>query len=236
MRVSFPLLTLSLSFVIHSPVHAFEGKVAMVMRVESGATMDITYSFKQPKIRTELSADGHKIATITDEAKHEIATLIPEQSQYLILSTDVVGAKLVPDYELNNAEIKETGRTETILGYPCREIIVKNLRETTELWVTRDIGTFVGMGQGSSMPMGGGVGGVNPALGRVWEEILRQQGGFPLRVISRNPAKQQTFRLDATKIEAVPQPSTLFNIPAGYKKIELPKRPMPVQPGKPVRG
>jgi hypothetical protein len=229
--VKIRLLAVSLLLAATLPLaHAFEGRVSLTMTVERGDRMAITYSLKGQKVRTELSAEGHQFASITDLSKLETVMLKPAQRQYIVVSLEppIDKDKVVRDADMANADIKITGKTVTILGYQCNQVLVNDHQTVTEVWVTKELGAFVGMGQGI-IPMGGTFGGNNPAIGRVWEEMLKTKGGFPLRVISRNRAGKQTFKLEATKIEPGPLPDSLLSLPAGYKKFDLPNTSDPIK-------
>jgi hypothetical protein len=200
---------------------AFEGKVNLTMTVEGGDTMAVTYALKGPKVRTELRAQGQQFASVTDTAKHEtILFAPPPQRAYSVWPVDHKSAGVVPGHEMTSANITTTGKTEVILGHKCEELLIKHTHGTTELWLAGDLGVFVGMGQGSAIPMGAGFDGQKPMEGHIWEELLRNRGGFPLRVISRNQAKKQVFKLEATKIEPGSLPDSLFTVPAGYTKSD----------------
>ena len=225
MKIPFRLLAVSLLLAATLPLaYAFEGKVSLTMTVERGDTMAIAYSLKGQKVRTELSAQGHQFASITDLTKRETVMLRPVQRQYVVVSLEppIDSDRLVRDSDMATADIKATGKAATILGYQCHQILVNDHRTVTEVWVTKELGAFVGMGQGP-IPMGGTFGGNNPAIGHVWEEMLKTKGGFPLRVISRDRTGKQTFKLEATKIEPGSLPDSLLTPPAGYKKFDLSK-------------
>jgi hypothetical protein len=220
MKVHLRLLAASVLFgAILSVGHAFEGRVSLLMTVERGRTMTIAYAFKGQKVRTELSAEGHSTASITDLQKNETLLLLAEQRMYMVTppfqNVDTTpGASIKPD-------VKTTGKTDTILGHACNQILVKEKMNVTELWVTEDIGAYVGMGQGG-IPIGAGF---SSTVGPVqWEEVLKDQGAFPLRVISRDPAGKQTVKLEVTKIQPGPLPDSLFAPPAGYQKSNFPER------------
>ena len=72
--------------------------------------------------------------------------------------------------------------------------------------------------------MGGGglFGGRKAAAGAKWEEALKGHGGFPLRVVSRDAKSNESFRMEATKIEPGSLPASLFTPPAGYEKFQMP--------------
>ena len=124
-------------------------------------------------------------------------------------------------------KVEKTGRTETILGYLCEEYVTTDGGNTTEMWITDQLGSFAGLGGGNPMAgmMGGGKrGGGSPASG--WEQALKSKGGaFPLRVVSRDAKGRESFRLEARKIEPGPLPDSDFAPPAGFQKFSMPQIP-----------
>ncbi|MBI2496707.1 MAG: DUF4412 domain-containing protein, partial [Opitutae bacterium] len=103
--------------------------------------------------------------------------------------------------------------------YKCQQVLVKDKGNVTEMWLAEGLGTFMGMGNGGG-PFGGGRG--RGATTSKWEQALKGVGGFPLRVISRDAASKEVFKMEVTKIEPGPQPDSAFAPPAGYQKFQMP--------------
>jgi len=196
-------------------VEAFEGKVSLALTSGKGRVQDMDYSMKAQKLRMDIVAEGRAMSTIMDLTKQEMLMLMPEQGMYMVMPMKKPIEKAVKEAGESTAEIERTGRTETILGYKCDEIVVKDKGAVTEMWVATDLGTFMGLGGG----MGGGGGG---GAGAKWEEVLKGKGGFPLRVISRDAGGKETFKMEATKIEPGALPDSLFVPPPGMQKFNMP--------------
>jgi hypothetical protein len=209
------LLTASLGHAASS----FEGKVTLAITAEKGRTMNMDYSIKGQKLRTDMSADGHQMSSIMDLNKLEMLMLMPEQKMYMVMPIKKPVEEAVKKSEAHTADIEVTGKTDTILGYKCDQILVKDKGTVTEVWVAEGLGVFMGLNQGGG---GGPFGGRKSANAAKWEEALKGKGGFPLRVVSRDAKDRQTFKMEATKIEPGSLPDSLFAPPAGYQKFQMP--------------
>lgn len=206
---------------------AFEGKVSLAMTAEKGRTMNLDYSIKGQQLRTDMNAEGHQVTSIMDLAKLEMLMLMPEQKMYMVMPIKKPIEQAREKAGESTAEVEVTGKTETILGYKCSQILVKDKGSVTEMWVADGLGAFMGLGQGGGgggNPMAGmfGGGGKKSANAAKWEEALKGKGGFPLRVITRDAKGRDSFKMEATKIEPGSLSDSLFSPPAGYQKFEMP--------------
>lgn len=200
---------------------AFEGKVTFAMSGGKDRTQVMDYTMKGSLLRMDINAEGHAASTIMDMGKREMLMLMHAEHMYMVMPM-----KLPPEAATkakameSTAEIEKTGKTETILGYKCQQVLVKDKGVTTEMWLAEGLGTFMGMGGGGGSPFGGGGGG-GAAPGK-WEQALKGLGGFPLRVISHNASNKETFKMEVTKIAPGPQPDSEFTPPADYQKFQMP--------------
>ena len=199
---------------------AFEGKVSLALTAEKGRTTNMDYSLKGRMVRMDINAEGHQMTSIMDLAKLEMIMLMPEQNMYMVMPIKKPVEAAAKAGE-STAEVEVTGKTETILGYKCSQLIVKDKGTVTEMWVAEGLGTFMGLGNGGGGggPFGGGRKAANAAK---WEEALKGKGGFPLRVITRDAKGRDSFKMEATKIEPGSVPDSMFSPPAGYQKFEMP--------------
>jgi hypothetical protein len=207
------LLTTTITFA----ADAFEGQVTMNM-TSKGQAQEMDLTMKGQLQRMDLKAGGHDASMIFDMAKREMTILMHEQHMYMVRPMmDVAKVAEAKSVE-STAELEKTGKTETILGYKCQQVLVKDKDAVTELWLAGGLGAFMGLGGGGN-PMAGGPRGGNAAK---WEKILKGTSGFPLRVISRDPAGKETFRMEATRVTPGPQPDSEFAPPADYQKFAMP--------------
>jgi hypothetical protein len=203
---------------------AFEGKVTLTMTGDRGKPMDMHYSMKGDRVRTDIDAEGHEMSMIMDLPKLEMIILMAEQKMYMVRPLPKPDQQSMEkhDSKAANIDINRTGKTETILGYKADQLLItdKDTGNVTELWVAPDLGNFMGLGNSGGSPFGGRKQSSSAAK---WEEALKgSKGGFPLRVISHDAKGKETFRMEAKKIEPGPLPDSLFAPPAGYQKFEMP--------------
>ncbi|MES1194554.1 MAG: DUF4412 domain-containing protein, partial [Opitutus sp.] len=186
-----------------------------------GKVQDLNYSMKGQKLRMDITAEGHEVATIMDLEKLEMLMLMNEQRMYMVMPIKKPVEQAMAKQGESTADLEVTGKTETILGYKCNQVLVKDKGTTTEVWIAEGLGTFMGLGSGG----GGGnpfARGSKTANTAKWEEALKGKGGFPLRVVSLDGKGKQTFKMEATKIEPGTLPDSLFAPPAGYQKFQMP--------------
>lgn len=216
--VAGSLLAAASSFAADS----FQGKVSLAITPAKGKAQTMNYSMKGQKLRMDMEAEGNAMTSITDMGKMETMMLMPEQKMYMVMSIKKPVEKAMEKQGESTADIEVTGKTETILGYKCSQILVKDKGVVTEMWVADGLGVFMGMGSGGGGGggmFGGRKGGSNEAK---WEKALKGKGGFPLRVISRDAKGKESFKMEATKIEPGTLPDSLFLPPAGYEKFQMP--------------
>jgi len=181
---------------------------------------------EKDKSASDDSAKSQQVTTIMDMEKMEMLMLMPEQKMYMVMPVKKIVDKAVDQAEKDgdlNSEVERTGKTEKILGYTSQQILVtdKEKKTVTEMWITQDLGTFMGLSHGNGG--GGGMfGGHKSATAAKWEEALKGKGGFPLRVVTKNSANVETYRMEATKVEPGPQPDALFVPPDDYQKFSMP--------------
>jgi hypothetical protein len=202
---------------------AFEGKVSLTFTAGRERPMNMDYSLKGQKVRTDINAGGTQAVMIMDAAKQEMIMLMPDQQMYMVMPMQKAVEMAAEKTGATTADIEVTGKTETILGYKCSQILVKDKGTVTETWMAEGLGGFMGMGNGGGMGggMGGMFGGGKSANEAKWEKVMKEKGGFPLRVISRDAKGKETYKMEATKIEPGSLPDSHFSPPAGYKKFSM---------------
>jgi hypothetical protein len=211
------LLTAAQSFA----AGAFEGKISLTFTAERGRAANLDQSFKGQKVRMDMTAEGSLVSTIIDTAKMEMLILMPDQQMYMVMPMQKAAEQVVEKSGASTADIEVTGKTETILGYKCNQVLVKDKGTVTEAWIAEGLGAFMGMGGGG--PMGGGMfGGGKPANTPKWESALKGKGGFPLRVITRDAKGKEIYKMEVTKIQPGSLPDSQFSAPAGYQKFAMP--------------
>lgn len=202
---------------------AFEGRVSLGITAEKGGEQVIDFAMKGDFVRMEpQSGEARGAAMIMNAAKQEMTILMPSERMYMVMPMRGGPAQQGDSGETKDMKIEKTGRTEKILGYDCEEWLMTDKGESTTLWVTEQLGTFMGLGGGN--PMGGMMGSRKAKTeGSAWEKLLKdKKGWFPLRVTSRDARGKEKFRLEAKKVEPGTLPADLFAPPAGFQKFAMP--------------
>jgi len=197
------------------PAETFEGKVSMKITSQNprDGSHSVDFSLKEGFIRMDMSAGRGAASVITDLKNQQMIILMAEQKMYMVRPIPQPGS--VPQAAGNptRSTLEETGVKETILGYVCTKYIVKGQDNTTEIWVTDQLGTFMGLARG------GGPG--RPAQApQDWETALKGHNFFPMRVVSTQGGSEK-FRLEVTSVEKTRLPDSLFAAPEGWRKLDL---------------
>ena len=204
----------------------FEGKIRFKMtglghaarNADGESAMFMNYFIKAGLIRMETEIQPGKVGCmIIDSAKREMTMLMPEQKMYMVMKTPEPRKTEGQAAPAQDAEIVRTGKTETILGYKCEQVIVKSKDGETETWSAEGLGTFHAMSRGG--PMG------RPAPASAWEKALADKGFFPLRVVHHDKSGKETMRMEAVSIDQQSVPDEMFVPPADYQKFEMPSIP-----------
>lgn len=193
----------------------FEGKVTMKMTGPKGAPQEMTFSLKEGFSRIDLTAaKGGSVGIILDAAKQEMTMLMFEQKMYMTRPIPKATAAATAEGAAGTA-VEITTTKEKILGYDCVKYVATAKDGTTELWVTDQLGAFLGMGGG---PNGGGRGGPGGPPAQGWEQALMGKGVFPLRVVTSGAGKE-TFRMEATAVQPQALPAEHFAPPADFHSM-----------------
>ena len=198
-------------------VHAadFEGTVAMKLSGPRGTPGEMTFSLAKGKSRIDMQTrEAGSPAMIFDHAKQEMTILMPEQRMYMVQPMPKP-SDLPAAARGENATVEKTGETERILGYDCVKYVSNSPEGVTEIWVTDQLGTFMGLGGGN--PMGGG----RNRMPDAWASALRGQEAFPLRVITKAKNGKESFRMDATAVNKGAIPASAFTPPADFQKFDM---------------
>ncbi len=217
-----PTIAAVCAFVVPGVLSAdnFQGKVTMTLTTASQdhASIPITYYMKDGAIRIEMSTERGQIADIMDFKNKQMIIIMDEQKMYMLqpLRQDAAQqsqknleatAKQLP------SDVQVTTSKETILGYDCTKLIVTGKDGSAEIWVTDQLGSFMGL-----TPPAGGPGRRSEAASQ-WEKALKGKAFFPLRVISKD--RKGTSRMDVTAVQPMELPASQFLPPEGYRKFDL---------------
>ena len=160
---------------------------------------------KDKKMRIDTKMKGQQSSAILDLTIHKIFVLMPQQKTYTEMQIPTPGKNQKTD----GGTFSRTGKTLEILGYPCEEWLYKTTSAHTSIWVASGFGTFQGLDEAANTG------------NSEWMQAVKSKGLFPLKVIENDISGKTIVTLVATKIDKNPPPSDLFQVPSGYKKMEI---------------
>jgi len=193
----------------------FEGKVTFTMTSGAGVPNEVSYTIKGAHV---LISAGNAVGIIMDRDKNEVTMMMPQQRMYMVRPLPQPPANLqAPNGAPQGVSLQETGTTEEILGYTCKKYLIKANSSTTELWLTEQLGSFIGLGQA----MSGGRPGGRTGPAQAWEQALQGKNFFPMRVVGQNGSGAETFRLEVNAVDKQPVEDSVFSPPADWRKFDL---------------
>ncbi|HEY5218769.1 MAG TPA: DUF4412 domain-containing protein [Gemmatimonadaceae bacterium] len=208
-RISFAIViaaTMAIP-VVTSAQSNFEGVITFQMDAGRGGPSTMEYSVKDSSVRVDMSAQGMNMFTLYDGSKKTIDMVIPMRQMYMERSAEVPQA--MADAAVKKHDITWTGKKETIAGYECEHATTTDDDgSTVDMCLAKGLGAFVQMGGGM-----GGRGRGGPPAG--WENHVGDS--FPLKV-----QHGDQVQLLVTKIEKKSLDASLFTVPDGYQKMNMP--------------
>jgi hypothetical protein len=194
----------------------FEGVVTMAMTGSGGQTTPMTFSIKPGFTRIDMAAGGGRFGgMIMDQKAQQMMIIVPERHMCIVqpIPHEVIAQA---QEKIDGADVQKTSDREKVLGYDTTKYVAKTSEGTTEIWVTDQLGTFQGLGPNGRMGMGGGGG-----AGHAWEKAFKGKNAFPLRVVTTDAGGEKTFTMEATNVQKKSLPDSLFQAPAGFKKLDM---------------
>jgi hypothetical protein len=208
----------------------FEGILTMQSTIPGAANTETKMYISKEGMRYESSSaikdlpTAFRMVMISPAATPNLIYLINDEARsYTVIDTDELQkdmekSDLVDFYE--DAKIENLGR-EKVNGYDCTHVRITSSRNVMEMWVSKEIidyFTYAKMQSAREKNM--------PALARK----LKDAGldGFPVRTRITSPGSsaggQQTAAVvtELVKVERKGLDASLFKIPDGYAKTEIP--------------
>ena len=195
---------------------SFEGEVDYQMTAkEMTGTMDCLVKGKKVRINSEMK--GHAGAMIMDGSARQMIVLMPEQKMYMVYPINKKGST-----SKAKGTFTKTGKSQEILGHHCEEWLYKGEKDEVSSWCASGLGSFTGMFSS------------NKGVSREdWVEAIKHKGLFPLKTEVRKASGETQMTMEATKIDKRSVSSSEFEVPSGYKKMEMPNfAGMGGEPGK----
>jgi len=174
-----------------------------------GESQLINYNFGDQVVKMDANSQG--MASIIDSKNGVMIMLNDKEKTAMVMSTKAMEAAM-KQQQMNQGEkpaakVTKTGRTKTILGYKCEEILIIESDKKTEVWITKDAGidvsnTFANMNRTSASQI------PNEAF---------TEGGMLMEMNSFDPAGKQEMHMVVT---ALSKETKTVNIGA-YKITKL---------------
>jgi len=213
------LSTAALAMVMAGPAAAQQFEGVITMTVQGGRTGEMVQMYKNGKVRMEMQGPEGGGAMLMEPGKSEVTMLMPSEKMYMVMDPSKMGGRNAMARDTLPPKVTKVGTSETVAGRSCDNYLVGE-KQDHEVCVAKGLGFFGGMGRG---PMGGGRA---PAAGMPdWSssKLMTEfkDGFFPLK-ISRIDGDKKALVLEVTKIEEKPVPSSMFEVPEGYTKMDMP--------------
>lgn len=188
----------------------FEGVVMVKMPTAGPAAGDAKYMIKGDKMVTVMTMGansgpmaGKEMRMITDRTTAKSTMLIPMEMGGMKGMKMEIDLKAEAAKAGHTSEITALGTSETIAGYKCDNIAIKDGKSTTTVCMSSQLGTF-------AFPSGGMSGG---APG--WVSAMSSHPGFPLRVTGTDGK----VILEVTAVHPGKVAAEEFVIPDGYTSM-----------------
>jgi hypothetical protein len=203
-----------------APAGSFEGAITANLYA-GGQPSILKYAIKGQRARVETNLAQGGTATM----------LMPQAKTYMTLDLNDEKLKGMAERMGKSPgdqpmKITATGKTETIAGHTCEYWVMNNGQQQTEMCFAKGLGFFGGatgpggvLSQLKNLPFGEQAKATldaNPEFAR-----FAAAGAFPLK-ISQVENGQAKPILEVTNVERKPLDDALFNVPADYKKMNLP--------------
>jgi hypothetical protein len=216
-----------------APAGSFEGAITANLYA-AGQPSILKYAIKgqRARVETNLAQGGTATAIILmDLAVGSQTMLMPQAKTYMTLDLNDEKLKGMAERMGKSAgdqpmKITATGKTETLAGHTCEYWVMNNGQQQTEMCFAKGLGFFGGatgpggvLSQLKNLPFGEQAKATldaNPEFAR-----FAAAGAFPLK-ISQVENGQAKPILEVTSVERKPLDDALFNVPADYKKMNLP--------------
>lgn len=181
----------------------------------------IEYIMKDGFIRVEMGAASGQVGVmIMDFKNQQWLMLMPQQRMYMVQPIPQAPADKgastgpSPTGKPFGADVQVTSEKENILGYECTKIIATSPNGSAEIWVTDQLGSFMGFSSGAA-----GFGRRSQAA-QAWETALKGKNFFPMRVIGKGK-DNASFRLEVTSVQKESEPDSEFAPPDGWRKFDM---------------
>jgi hypothetical protein len=205
-----------LSFLTGGPM---QGEMDILMKSEkSNGTMKLFAKGTKQRVEMNMNETGASAAgapkmgaMIMDDVKKEMILLDDEKKTAMIMKLDAEGKPSTPGgpsgttpTKADAPECKPTGKSDTVAGYDCNICVTEAADSKTEACIANGL-SFLGVGGKSS-----------------FGALAGKAAGFPLRAVKTAKSDgHEIERMEVTKIERKNIGDDKFQIPPGYKTMDM---------------
>lgn len=183
----------------------FEGEVTADVSSKMMAKQSIVYQFKADKLRYDLPTTAGVVGgwTLVDTTTHKAYLINDAQKMVMTIDPDAKPASATPPEE---PQITKTGKHETIAGYDCEDWTIMHKGKKSEACIADGLSFAFGSPRDTASD---------------WTQKLVASKQFPLRMVRYDAAGAEELRMEVTKIERKSLDASRFEVPAGYKEMDI---------------
>jgi hypothetical protein len=164
----------------------------------------VSYFMKGKKILAKTITNGYTGDVIIDMEAREITMIMTAQKMYTTITLPPSNSST-----LGKGTFTDTGRSDVILGKTCEEWLYQGPKGSSSVWGAHGLGNFFAFGGRPNDPSA------------AWADAVKHNGLFPLKVISKDADGNVMMTMEATKITPGTLEASLFQVPAGFNKMDL---------------
>lgn len=213
--------------IISAAQKIFEGVVSY--RITSPkASNDITIYSKYALSKIKLTMTNKEVQFVFDRENQKMVMIVPDDKVYTIQTLKGETKENKPSSLASNQkqEVQAlpqlTGKTKKILGYECEQWLETNNQGTTEIWLTKEIGTLNALSIISDSNIPKSVAGVGARMvSGIFLPVTKgiKLGDYcPLQIIHYSPRGQTISSVEAISLQAQTLDNSIFQPPTNFQK------------------
>lgn len=193
---------------------SFEGELDMKITAPRGKTVTVQYFVKGHKARTMVTTEDEKFSGggIYDWQAKQMTIILDQQKMYMV--GQVHPEKYQSEYD-KHLKVTKTDKTLVILGHKCQEWDYTSENDNGKVWMTPGIGSWWGSQMAAQSDK-------VPSDQKALVKLVVEQKLFPMKWETADKSGKPLGSGEVTKIEKKSLSSSLFQPPAGYKKMTTP--------------
>jgi hypothetical protein len=200
----------------------FEGEIDMKITANEGGQSretNISMLIRNELMSARMNSEGAPVraARIILRGDRKLVWIIDDRRKVVIersLEANQQPDSMKHEESTSKPNIRKTGKTETLLGYPCEEWVVTGEEGETSVWCNSKLGDLY---KGFSKSLG--------EIGKMrmrrstpdWRDDFIDRNLFPLKAVTTKDGKVKSTQ-EVTKIEQKKIAGQVFEFPEDYKK------------------